>query len=189
MHIFADKHNNKVLLLHIPKCAGTSCGQFLHKYARNHKWYNLKDGYYNDHIPIQVANQIVDYDYAIAFVRNPYTRFLSKYSYLTKYNYHLGYESYTIDKFIKDKPNLKDLGCWTPEGWRKQIEYINDDINIYKIEEHNPIDVLNDLIGTNYNQEKANKTEHSFYLTKRQKEKIYEIYKEDFKGLNYENLH
>lgn len=189
MHTFVDKHNCKVLLLHIPKCAGTSCGHFLHKYASKHKWYNLNDGYYNDHIPINVAKQMIDYDYAIAFTRNPYTRFVSKYSYLTKYNYHPGYESYTIDKFLHYKPNLKDPGCWTPEGWRKQYEYVDDSVYTYKLEEHNPIDILNELIETNHTQEKANETKQLVYLTKKQEQKIYQIYKEDFERFNYENLY
>ena len=189
MHIFADGNNKTVLLLHIPKCAGTSCGQFLHKHAQRHKWYNLNDGYYNDHIPIKVAKQIVDYDYAIAFVRNPYERFLSKYFYLTKTNHHPGYENYSIQNFLDKRLNLKDSGCWTPEGWRKQIEYIDETVHIYKIEEQDPIDILNKLIGTNHTHEKANKTDYNYSLTKNEMCDIFHIYKEDFERLNYESLY
>ena len=188
MHIFADKNNYKVLLIHIPKCAGTSCGQFLHKYATNHKWYNLNDGYYNDHIPLHVAKKIVDFDYSIAFVRNPYDRFASKYSYLTEFDYHPGYKGCTVDQFLDQRINLKDPGCWTPEGWRKQIEYIEGVDQIFKIEDHDPIKVLNHITGLNGKQEIANKSKKVF-LTNTQKEKVYNIFKEDFERLYYANLY
>ena len=189
MHVFADKNNKRVLLLHVPKCAGTSCGHFLHKHAKDHKWYNLMDGYYNDHMPLKIAKQITDYDYSIAFVRNPYARFVSKYAYLTHYDYHPGYQGYTINKFLDEKPNRKDPGCWTPEGWRKQIEYVDGVDQIFKLEEHDPIKVLNDLIGTNFKQRRVNQTESYVHLTEDQKKKIYSIYKEDFERLKYENLY
>lgn len=187
MQIFADKNGKRVLLLHIPKCAGTSCGHLLHKVAKEHKWYNFKDGYYNDHMPFSIAEKIVDFDYSVAFVRNPYSRFASKYSYLTKFDYHPGYKGYTIDQFLDQKINLKDPGCWTPEGWRKQVEYTNGIDYIYKIEDRNPIDVLNELLGTNIKQENVN-TSYPVLFTEQQKEKIYNIFKEDFERFNYENL-
>jgi len=186
MHTFVDKHNCKVLLLHIPKCAGTSCGHFLHKYSSKHKWYNLKDSYYNDHLPIHVAKQIVDYDYAIAFVRNPFTRFASRYSYLTKSGYYSGYENYTIDRFLDEKPNLSGCpGSWEPQGWRKQHEYIDDSVQTYKIEEHDPINILNKLLGTKHTQENVNKSIPTG-LTEHQKDVIINIYREDFERLNYD---
>ena len=153
----------------------------------DHKWYNLNDGYYNDHIPIKVAKQIIDYDYSICFVRNPYDRFLSKYAYLVDYNYHKGYTGLSINHFLENKPNQKDAGCWTPEGWRLQTEYINNEVDhVFKIEDRNPIVVLNEILGTSIVQKKVNTTQHSYKLTNKQKLKIHNIYKQDFKDLDYD---
>ena len=186
MHVFRDKNNRKVLLLHIPKCAGTTLGHMLQDLP-DHKWYNLKDGYYNDHIPIKVAKHIIDYDYSICFVRNPYDRFLSKYAYLVDYDYHKGYTGLSINHFLENKPNQKDAGCWTPEGWRLQTEYINNEVDhVFKIEDRNPIVVLNEILGTSIVQKKVNTTQHSYKLTNKQKLKIHNIYKQDFKDLDYD---
>lgn len=185
MHLFKDKDNKNVLLLHIPKCAGTSCGHLLQQATKQHRWYNLHDNYYNDHMPLQVAKYIVEYDYSICFVRNPYHRFASKYCYLTKFSYHHGYADYTIDEFLDKKINLQDSGCWTPEGWRLQVEYIQGVNRVYKIEEHNPIDVINNLLGTNLKQDKVNTSNNNIVFNDDQKEKIYSIYKNDFEQLGY----
>jgi hypothetical protein len=186
MHVFPDKNGNKVLLLHIPKCAGTTLGVLLQNTA-GHKWYNLNDGYYNDHMPINVAKQISDCDYSVCFVRNPYDRFLSKYSYLVDFDYHRGYSEYSIDYFLDNKPNFKDPGCWTPEGWRLQVEYINTTVNcVYKVEDENPVNVLNNILGTSFLPSIKNASyKNSYDLSKNQKQKIEKIYKQDFEELNY----
>jgi hypothetical protein len=189
MHVFLDKNKRKVLLLHIPKCAGTTLGHMLQDLP-DHTWYNMNDGYYNDHIPIKVAKNLISYDYSMCFVRNPYDRFLSKYAYLVDYDYHKGYDGLSIDHFIEHQPNHKHSGCWTPEGWRLQTEYINNEIDhVFKIEDRNPTDVLNEILGTSIIQEKVNTTQHKYKLTSQQKLKVHNIYKEDFKELDYDNLY
>lgn len=186
MHIFTDKNNQRVCLVHIPKCAGTSCGNFLKKYARNHKWINLEDGYYNDHIPLHVAHKITKWDYSICFVRNPINRFKSKYSYLTQTNFHPGYQNYSIDEFLQQKINLNESGCWTPEGWRKQYEYLEGIDTIYKIEDTDPINILCRITGVQKKHKKMNMSNSNFNLSNAQLQQIYDIFDKDFAKLNYD---
>lgn len=188
MYTFKDKNNNTVLLLHIPKNAGTTCGHFLKGYG---KWHNLQDAFYNDHFPLVYARNIVDYDYSIAFVRNPYQRVLSRYFYLTQHQYYKEtYKNISIDNYITNKICYANKDCWLPESWRKQVEYIEIDNqlavdNLYKIEEVNVLEVMKDITGKNINVEPQNTSQHLYDLNDEQKQQVYNIYKEDFTKLGY----
>jgi len=188
MHTFKDKDNKTVLLLHIPKNAGTTCGRFLSGYS---KWYNLKDAFYNDHFPIQYAKNIIDYDYSIAFLRNPYDRVLSRYSYLTQHEYYKdNYKNVSLEKFINFQICYSNKDCWLPESWRKQIEYITIDSKmsvdfLYKIEEVDVVSVLKDITGRDIDVKPQNTSTYVDRLTDSLKNTIYNLFQDDFKKIGY----
>jgi hypothetical protein len=80
VYTFIDKNLKKVLVIQIPKNASLTIGSILYS-KHGSFYYNLWDNYYNDHIPFVYGKHITDYDYSIAFVRNPYSRMLSRFSY------------------------------------------------------------------------------------------------------------
>jgi hypothetical protein len=188
MHTFKDKNNKTVLLLHIPKNAGTTCGIFLSGYS---KWYNLKDAFYNDHMPIRYAKNIIEYDYSIAFLRNPYNRVLSRYAYLTQHSYYRDtYKSISLEDYVNFQVCYANKDSWLPESWRKQIEYVTIDNAIsvdllYKIEEVDVVSVLTDITGRNITVQPQNTSTHLNKLTDSLKDSIYNLYHSDFKKLGY----
>ena len=124
---------NKILL-HIPKCAGTSILTALKLDVWNgdpnyNPLYDVKI-HYNDyqqtHIP---AKDIEIQKPKIAFVRNPWDRTVSRYWYCRKrYNITESFEDFVINKIVKSDYD------WGPPSWRCQSDWIDEQTTFYKIE-------------------------------------------------------
>lgn len=125
---------NKILL-HIPKCAGTSILTALKLdvwSGDNH--YNEKYDvriHYNDiqqtHIP---AEDVKINKPKVAFVRNPWDRTVSRYWYCRK-RYNI---TETFEEFVKQKIIKVDYD-WGPPSWRCQGDWLDADTVFYKIED------------------------------------------------------
>lgn len=125
---------NKILL-HIPKCAGTSILTALKLDVWNgdpnyNPLYDVKI-HYNDyqqtHIP---AKDIEIQKPKIAFVRNPWDRTVSRYWYCRKrYNITESFEDFVINKTVKSNYD------WGPPSWRCQSDWLDEDTVFYKMED------------------------------------------------------
>lgn len=127
---FEDK-----ILLHIPKCAGTSILTALkldvwngdNHYNPN---YNVRIHYNNiqqTHIP---AKDIKINKPRIAFVRNPWERTISRYWYCKK-RYGI---TETFEEFVRNKIVKVDYE-WGPPSWKCQSDWLDNDTTFYKIED------------------------------------------------------
>lgn len=193
MYTFKDKFGKTVLVIQIPKNASLTIGTILYK-KFDSVYYNLWDSYYNDHIPFVYGKNIVNFDYSISFVRHPYSRTLSRFSYLKTNPYDKDFfKNYNFEDFILKKPSPIN-NAWMPWSWREQVEYITIDgklsvDQIYKLEEISINDVFSELLGTTIYETRENRSYSEKYeelLTDKLKKQIYEIYKNDFNMLGYE---
>lgn len=125
---------NKILL-HIPKCAGTSILTALKLDVWNgdpnyNPLYDVKI-HYNDHQRTHIpAKDIEIQKLKIAFVRNPWDRTVSRYWYCRKrYNITESFEDFVINKIVKSNYD------WGPPSWRCQSDWLDTDTVFYKIED------------------------------------------------------
>ena len=194
---------NKILFIHVPKCAGTSIAKSLNIYSENNFpanmeiLYGIHDNivlqslcleYYNDYIKDELNEYKI-----ITCVRNPYDRVLSDYMWCDR-----GFKN-ILDfcKFIKNTLQTRkkrDFMYFDSKYYINhllpQYEYINNtnlDVHILHMEK------INDdfkKIFPNVELCHENKTEHSDYHSyfKNNRECIdiiNEIYKIDFEKFGY----
>lgn len=177
---------NKILL-HIPKCAGTSILTALNLDVWNgdesyNETYDVRI-HYNDiqqtHIPFK---DIKIYKPTYAFVRNPWDRTVSRYFYCKK---RYGVKE-TFEKFVKDKIVKSDYE-WGPPSWRCQSDWLGDDTIILKVEDGLD-NQLKEHFGIDINIPKVNSMNIENYKSL-YNEELYELvrhyYKEDIDRFNY----
>tara|TARA_B100001057_G_scaffold469521_1_gene529952 strand:+ start:6247 stop:6792 length:546 start_codon:yes stop_codon:yes gene_type:complete len=176
---------NKILL-HIPKCAGTSILTALKLNVWNgddhyNENYDVRI-HYNDiqqtHIP---AKDIKINKPKVAFVRNPWDRTVSRYWYCRK-RYKI---KETFEEFVQQKIMKVDYD-WGPPSWRCQSDWLDENTVFYKIEDgiekvlHNEfgveikLPIINGMKINNYKIEDKN-----IY------DLIAEYYDKDIKLFNY----
>jgi len=127
---FEDK-----ILLHIPKCGGTSILTALKLDVWSgddayNKKYNVKivyDDFYQTHIP---ASRVLTRKKKYAFVRNPWDRTVSRYYYCKKrYKITESFEDFVKNKIVKVR---YDFG---PPSWRQQVEWIDPGTVCMRVED------------------------------------------------------
>ena len=184
----------KAIFVHIPKAAGSSISKDIffgqqvgHFYASDYKF--LDHHKYNDY-------------FKFTFVRNPYTRFVSAYNYLSAgggngfdKSFYLEHQASfaSINQFVDDFFAKKEIRNWihfvpqshflTVNGkvemdFVGRFEKINDDIVVLK-------NMLSIPVSGDF--KKVNRSvDRNEVLTNENKEKLYEYYKEDFELFGYE---
>ena len=197
---------NKILFVHIPKCAGTSIAKSLNIYSENNFPANMEIlygihnntvlhslclEYYNEYI----NDNLMEYN-IITCVRNPYERVLSDYMWCNR-----GFKGILeFCKFIKITIETKKKFEFMFFDSKKyinhllpQYEYINNthlNVNVLRMEN---IDEDFKKIFPNIKLCHENKTHHTDYVSffKDKKECIQiinEIYKIDFEKFGYDML-
>ena len=197
---------DKIIFIHIPKCAGTSIAKSLNMSGHwKNTNFNILYGITNDNIILQslcfefynkyLDDKIIDYCKIITVVRNPYCRILSDFTWRNR-----GYKNiYDYLLFIKNELKNKNKFDLMKVDIKKfinhilpQYEYINntkyeDKIKILKFE-----NLKNDFQNEFPNKKLLylNKTSHinykDYFKTRPECIKlINEIYEKDFIKFNY----
>lgn len=196
IHTADGFHYYKCIFVHIPKAAGLSiCQSIFSNYGAGH--YSLSD-YQN-----MFSNHIFEQYFKFCIVRNPYSRFESAYYYLKNGGFDARDKLWAeenlmqyadINEFVKVwlnsksmfemvhfKPQsyfLKDKSGQLNLDFIGRLESIQKDFEIIK----EKLELTSNLKKINTAKNKQNKTR----LDKVSKDKIYQLYKEDFDLLNYE---
>lgn len=205
---------NKILFVHIPKCAGSSIaqslgikqtfgeGEFDDCPPDTEILYGIKDGIVLQSLCLEYYNDYIDEDLnkykILTCVRNPYERIISDYSWYDRRfkNDFLGYCKF-VKKTLYETKDKKELmkyhrGLFI-NHFLPQYEYINNtnlDVKILYVE--NLDDGFNKLFP-DIILEHINKSKHDSYesFLKDKKECvsiINEIYKIDFEKFGYKML-
>ena len=193
-------HNKKIIFVHIPKCGGTTIERAFGLLNPNNG-YGINKGkamqhYIWKHYKNELDGNIFNNYFKFSIVRNPYTRFISEYYWcVTPKVGHKGKQS--IDNFISYCKKIVDRGQYNEtiyhDHFMPQYLYIYDDKNNLKVNklfkfENYP--VIHKFMLDKYNIKTAHHGKGSYgkekiILTKSQKERIYNIYKQDFIIFNY----
>lgn len=127
---FEDK-----ILLHIPKCGGTSVLTAFNldvwngdtDYNENYKVRILYNDIHQTHIPY---SELKTNKQTYAFVRNPWARTVSRYFYCKKrYKITESFEDFVKNKIVKVD---YDYG---PPSWRQQIDWLGSSTICMKVED------------------------------------------------------
>lgn len=198
---------SKILLVHIPKNAGTSVAKLINSYPNhghrlNHEFlYGIReDGLVLQSIPLSYYKEYIEdlNEYFIVTVtRNPYDRIISDYSWDNR-----GFS--TIKEYIEWVDEILNINDWDEllkfnkyhtNHILPQCYYLNEEgldlrekIHIFKLENlFEDIKVLEDRVdGVLPHINKSNRTKTIESLSKDEKELIYKIYYKDFKKFGYE---
>jgi chondroitin 4-sulfotransferase 11 len=195
----------KTIFIHIPKTAGQSVEKILGANVKkvHQSTWDYKHGYPN----CQDYERFWDQYYKFTFVRNPYARLVSAYFYdlqmvnkevdigtakllhsrrrIIKRLGEAGFEEFVYDHL----PRLvkKDLYYSPQSKWIKGYEYDR----IGRVEKFD--DEMKDLcfiLGVEYKPTHTNRSKHKkfrkYYTSKKLRNKVRVLYKEDFDLLSYE---
>ena len=179
---FEDK-----ILLHIPKCAGTSILTAFNldvwngdpDYNEKYKVRILYNNVHQTHIPYKDLNTKKQ---TYAFVRNPWARTVSRYFYCRK-RYKI---TETFDDFVKNKI-IKVNYNYGPPSWRQQVDWIGDSTICLKVED-GVQSQLKKMLNIDINIPKINSMKISDYAslyTTHTYNLIRDYYKDDIERFNY----
>ena len=204
-----------ILLIHIPKTAGTA---IIKSFSYQERWRNAPHEMndlelpFNDnenlsfgHVDIdEVRNRGLILDeqwnnyYKICFVRNPWDRAISLYEYLKKQ----GNQEMSFPSFIYNLPNAEGIGYYNIKGYSQcqpQVKWIPEDIDyIGKVETiHSDIERISQIINIdiphpekdNITKERKSRHYHEYFpdtkIGRFLMEEVAEFYAEDIKRFNY----
>ena len=186
MPFFEHKTIGRVLFVHIPKTGGSSVELWLKGAGYNlHRICNW-NGAEHQHAPARIYNTWGEFDYKFTVVRHPMTRFLSALSYR-------GANSDNIDQQARDilqKYQQNKL----PHSWGNhllpQVEFLSKDLEIFRMEDDFFLDLSKRLdIPVGKNRPHTNKSSNivtASDLSLEVRQKVQELYKDDYKALGYE---
>ena len=169
-------NENKVVFVHIPKTGGESITWMIWN-----KIIPLKDG---KHFTIEQYREKYDIQgyYCFSFVRNPYDKARSFYRYLMQH-----YSPHRINCSFREW--VFDMYGEPKELFMPQVEFVDDTVEIFKFEDFkSSVQFLKQKIPFKRDYVHSNKSTKRIEaeLTKEIKDKIYSLYKEDFKRFGYD---
>lgn len=169
--------------IHIPKTGGSSVLKFL---TDN----NINFFYGNEPKRVGRHRYAITWkdEHSIKFtvVRNPYTRTVSYYNYITNNLWRPTFEDFVQYKLINKNYKIPDV--WIPQTewiYHNNICYVD---KIFKLED-NFETMLNTFLKTNSKLSKENVStfnRYDSYYTSKTKEMVKEYFESDFKLLGYE---
>lgn len=171
------------MFYHMPKTAGSSINDILLKYADTAHVNEPKITRSITHVPVDVTWDKYNGSqyFSFTFVRNPYSRVVSHYNFLTK----LGYIDKPFKDFILDKEptqfRLLNLNGKIPLSFVGKFENLEKDFN-HIADKINIIERYPDL-GYIY---QSKKVDYKKYYTEELKHLVDDIHDNDFKYFGYE---
>ena len=206
-------HNERLIFIHIPKCGGTSVRRCMqHKIGGKHlnrTWIHgwktfIEPNLWNQHATYdQYALTFRDYTYCTQ-VRNPYTRFESMWKHcirigLTTEDFY-DWGNRTIDGLVvgdweeacdKDKQELI-LGYYYNRNdipsllFQPQWRWVRSPVKVFKLEEMTIWDYLKlSPVHKNNSAESPKMEGKDILWSTSLREKVYEVYREDFRKFRY----
>lgn len=204
-------HDYKTIFVHIPKAGGTSIENLLWPDSKTRTdkdlWMGFISRYYNKYqtggLQHLLASQIIkevgekiffDY-YKFALVRNPWSRALSQFIYMSKREDLRSFINMNREDSFLEYLNLIQLREHVQ--WKPQIDFILDGNgellidNFFKLEQiNNNYGTLSKNVGANFDKlphlNKGNYSSFKDYYNKESIEIVSEIYKEDIGYFNYQ---
>jgi len=197
---------NKFLFLAIPKTASTSIRHALKNYSDhiNFRHFNHLIKYDTLHIDQSVAKQIFSEagihlsknTLEFVFVRNPYDKLCSQINYVTKSRYtNINFDN--VDEVLDVYENVIHRNKWfdndirfynfCPQNyWTKNPIFEN--FKVFKVEEIDKAwtSIRNELNLDLPDLSVHNKSQKSIELTQSQRDRAYDIFKEDFQLFGYD---
>lgn len=203
---FFVKYN--CLFLHIPKTGGTKiCNNIIRICQEEEekeeeefiKIYHPKDDVEFSHATVDVIKSLMpkEYDEAFKFtiVRNPYDKILSEFFYRKEYNYQKGFNkpknkfNEFVNYLYKNFDTIMQMPHIEKSHFIEQHKFTDANVTVFKFEKFNQIiNFLNNKFNFKISNEKINHTDHehfSMYYDPDSRNKIYELYKEDFLTFGY----
>lgn len=171
------------MFYHMPKTAGSSINDILLKYADTAHVNEPRITRSITHVPVDVTWDKYNGSqyFSFTFVRNPYSRVVSHYNFLSR----LGYIDKPFKDFILDKEptqfRLLNLNGKIPLSFVGKFENLEKDFN-YIAEKINIVERYSDL-GYIY---QSKKVDYKQYYTEELKHLVDDIHDNDFKHFGYE---
>ena len=206
-------HNERLIFIHIPKCGGTSVRRCMqHKLGGKHKnrtWIHgwktfVEPNLWNQHAYYdQYALVYRDYTYCTQ-VRNPYTRFESMWKHClradltTKDFYEWG--NRTIDNLAvgdwefacdDDRRELMIEYYYSKKDilsmlFQPQWRWVRSPVKVFKLEDMTIWDYIKlPPIHENNSQKDKRVASREIVWSQELREKVYEVYREDFRKFRY----
>jgi hypothetical protein len=195
----SNKHKFK--FIHIPKTGGSSVEVVFDLQHDENLWVprfthkiqecNFAPQHFTHALINHFKPNCKDY-FSFAIVRNPYDRIISEYFYINK-----SFEGKPISNFNEDQFNIwldTNLIKFDIDHKLPQTLFLDVPVDmILKLENINKDwEKLNERLGVNIklihdNKSSINKKDIVDSLSKKTKQKIYKIFKDDFEKLNYES--
>jgi len=188
--------DKKIIFIHVPKCGGTTVEYEL-KLNNSSNGYGIVDGKARQHWTWKdYINHLGEEKYnkyhKFSIVRHPYTRIVSEYYWCFVPGHGARYES--LDSFIDFCADVVERKAYSEtvfnDHYMPQHLYIfeNGELKVnelYKLEEYDKVVKYLNSLGV----ENVGKHETGRYpkieLTQKQRMRVYQIYSEDFRLLNY----
>jgi len=187
---------HKAIFIHIPKTGGRAVSQLMGIQKDVRKNLYCKE---LTHMTLPMIKKHVDTKgyYVFTFVRDPYTRITSEYSWRMRnimspvfqepVAYRLSFAAY-MELLLERWDKLSSV-------WNErchvvpQVEYLNDRVNIFRFEKiESECDVLKRMFGIDKGLQKVNPGVALPQHTERTREITRLLYRDDFKRLGYDNL-
>ena len=206
-------HNEKLIFIHIPKCGGTSVRRCMqHKLGGKHKnrtWIHgwktfVEPNLWNQHAYYdQYALIYRDYTYCTQ-VRNPYTRFESMWKHciranLTEKDFY-EWANRTIDSLAvgewehacdEDRRELMIDYYYSKKDilsmlFQPQWRWVRSPVKVFKLEDMTIWDYIKlPPIHENNSQKDERVASREIVWSQELREKVYEVYREDFRKFRY----
>ncbi len=194
-------HDKKIIFIHIPKCGGTSI-EFAFDLKTPKDGYGIKNRKAMQHYlwhdyKRELGDKIFNNYFKFAIVRNPYTRFISEYYWcsISKIGNKGGQ---SIDSFITYCKGIVDKRQYNKtahhDHFMPQYLYVyddNDSLKVNKLFKYENYQAVQKFMLNKYNVKvghvmKGKYDKNKVILTQSQKDRIYEIYKQDFIRFGYQ---
>jgi hypothetical protein len=194
-------HTRKIIFIHIPKTAGSSIEHLLRDEGRYElDFIGVRNGRSTHHymgIELKmILKELYPKYYKFSFVRNPYDRIISEYFWCrikdVGYKFNKTFDEFLdyVEDVIKNKKFFKPI---ENDHFIPQYSFLffNNKLLVNNIFKYEDIETIVPLIKKKLkintvlqHLNKSNKNEIT--LTDQQKERIYNLYKNDFQTFNYE---
>ena len=145
---------NNYIFFHIPKCGGTSVSEILPNKEKVRLIEHTHLNYVNTKFVFEVNNELNFFDNCkkFAIVRNPYDRTISLFRYIKQHKDHHLHNRLINHDFTQFCYFLNNIGDDSITNCYQHLcddnGFIDDSINIFKLEEiNNNLEEISDIIG------------------------------------------
>lgn len=179
---------NNLAFVHIPKCGGTSVTVQVRKYDKEH-WDWIEGTHTPPKLILSNGHEIENWFFQ---VRNPYARFVSAYHHLQRW---LTTWTWPVEQILLHLVEDADVNLWPMEKgfrilFRPQVYWYVDNMPFFKLEEKTIWTFLQENGFPDIQEKTSNynplEKEEQIVLTDKQKEIVYNFYKQDFETFGYD---